>query len=734
MAELITQIQDTLQRLNGLVPKIIKSNSYAEKNLLLDKEPLVQEYLSTDGIISKFIVQLNPEAAYVVKAVIAIGEGPIIFNSKHLVDQFWEPLHSLLDELLDLELFYKYMGGIIGYHCSVLKMIVERKTEQHNKLEGVNYLYPIGLHLDNEDMTVRAAIRYGIEHLEYIADLYPIGGAGDRLGWIDSKTGESLPAALLPFLGRTLLEGLIRDIQAREYLFYKLFKKQLNTPIVFMTSVEKNNHVHILNVCQNGHWFGMNKENIYFFLQPLVPVITEAGHWSLSGPLKLTSKPSGHGVIWKLAEEQGVFNWLEERKRKYCLVRQINNPLGGLDCSLLALLGIGIEQEKSFGFLSTERLLNSSEGVDVVVEKNNASNYEYCLTNIEYTELEQRGIPETPMTPNSPFSMYPANTNILFASISAIKKAIKICPIPGQLINMKSQVNFIDANGVQSHIAGGRLESTMQNIADCLTSHSIKPLTPEECQKVLPTFIVYQKRIKTISTTKNSYKNGQSLNNTPEQAYYDLLSNNHELLQNCGFQLPTWSSLDEYLKTGPSCIVLFHPGLGPLYSIIKQKIRRGRLSLKAEVQLEIAEVDIEDLVVDGSLHIQATAPLGKHTTAKLTKEGYLHYGGECRCTLRRVTIANLGMATATLTQLWKNEIVHTESVHIVLNEGAEFFATDVLLTGNHYFEVPPFHRMVIYNNTSGKLESECKSLAHPTWEWQYSFDEQHHLCLSRIEH
>lgn len=46
-----------------------------------------------------------------------------------------------------------------------------------------------------------------------MGEIYPIGGAGDRLGLMDSDTGESLPAALLPYCGRSLLEGLIRDLQ-----------------------------------------------------------------------------------------------------------------------------------------------------------------------------------------------------------------------------------------------------------------------------------------------------------------------------------------------------------------------------------------------------------------------------------------------------------------------------------------------------------------------------------------
>lgn len=46
-----------------------------------------------------------------------------------------------------------------------------------------------------------------------LGEIYPLGGAADRLGLVDPETGECLPAAMLAHCGRTLLEGLIRDLQ-----------------------------------------------------------------------------------------------------------------------------------------------------------------------------------------------------------------------------------------------------------------------------------------------------------------------------------------------------------------------------------------------------------------------------------------------------------------------------------------------------------------------------------------
>lgn len=41
----------------------------------------------------------------------------------------------------------------------------------------------------------------------------PDTGAGDRLGLQCDVTGESVPTAMLPYCGRSLLSGIIRDLQ-----------------------------------------------------------------------------------------------------------------------------------------------------------------------------------------------------------------------------------------------------------------------------------------------------------------------------------------------------------------------------------------------------------------------------------------------------------------------------------------------------------------------------------------
>jgi hypothetical protein len=49
--------------------------------------------------------------------------------------------------------------------------------------------------------------------------------------------------------------------------------------------------------------------------------------------LQVMMKPGGHGVLWKLMIDQGVFDWLAARGRQAAIVRQIRSASGGLSAT-----------------------------------------------------------------------------------------------------------------------------------------------------------------------------------------------------------------------------------------------------------------------------------------------------------------------------------------------------------------------------------------------------------------
>lgn len=605
--------------------------------------------------------KLDIPSQIVLESLFAIGQGDRIFEGGDMRE-----IDALIRTLLPIEEFYKKLGGIVGYHVKFLELLHQKKKETPT----THYEPPPGVNIAEYTSEVASFVKKGIETLEEIAEIYPIAGAADRLNLKDPKTGESLPAAELQFLGYTLLEGLIRDVIGREYVFFKLTNKQITIPLVLMTSQEKNNRQHILNIIESKKWFNRPKERFFFIEQPLVPVIDSKGDWVLKAPLVPSLKPGGHGALWRLLFEQNALDWLKTLKTTKALIRQINNPIAGIDYGLLAFTGIGCSENKKFGFCSCERFVGSEEGMIVLAEQ---EGHTYSITNVEYTEFEKQGIQDCSENSSSPYSCFPANSNILFADLEAIEKMISENPYPGLTINLKQK------NG--SALAG-RLESTMQNIADNITFSSKKSDSP--------TFVTYNLRRKTLAATKKTYVEGGPLQDTPEGVLLEILKNNKELLERCGFQVP-----DHFLFT-------YHPALGPLYAIIVQKIRKGILHDQAELKLDIAEIFIENLDLDGSLLVFADQPTG-HLNQYSDQTG--------KCILKNVIVKG--------------------NVHIKIEGNGEFVAENIIFQKNYNIAVPSGHRMVAVQNNS--VEFVLEPINQPTWKWNYRFNEEGELVLTFIE-
>lgn len=687
------EIKDTIQFLSKLALNLQSTKDLGEKQEILLACANVQQAL-TEGRFQLFLpADSDLSAKIALFSLAAIGQEKVVLATPETPSK--EKVKGLLQRLISIDHFYESIGGIVGYHVTILKLLADGEKTGST----ISFKRAPGTNLAEESEEVRRAVLAGIRALPEMGEVYPIGGLGARLD-LKSKTGEPLPAACLDFGGRTLLEGLIRDVQAREFLYYKLFGKQITVPIAMMTSLEKRNAFRVRRLCEKRGWYGRPKESFFLFAQLSVPVVTQHGHWSMRSPLELNLQPGGHGALWRTAEERGVFEWFHKQGRHRLLIRQINNPIGGIDRGLLALIGIGKKENKTFGFASCERLPHAAEGVLVQMQMEGKQS----LSNIEYTDFQRFGIEDCPA--EGGFSPYPANTNILYADLKKLLPVIQKRPLPGLTINMKMPVPYLLPDGKMESVLGGRLESMMQNISDGLVvSH----------QDPLPTFLTYNARHCTISATKRSFQKGKSLLETPEGAFYDQLFNAHVLLEkHCGVRLPPFPSQEAYLNEGPAFIFAYHPALGPLYEIISQKIRRGSFTKGSELQLEIADVVLDSLNLDGSLLIQAENLLGHRS------QGIIRYSERTgKCVLRNVAVKNRGINPHASHCYWKNSIKRTESLKITLKGRAEFYAEKVIFQGNETFIVPDGERWIATQGPNGSVNIQKESA---DWQWRYMLD------------
>ncbi|MBA3237200.1 MAG: UTP--glucose-1-phosphate uridylyltransferase [Parachlamydiaceae bacterium] len=723
-------IEDKLAAIEPFVEKIIKAKTIDEKLQLASLNASVALFLSQNPDFKALMEKLDQKTTLVIKVLLALGQGTSLFKQIGIVDSKVDSLKHLLKPFLDVEHHYAFMGGLAGYYHEVIKLIEKNQKplifNSTSKLTPIPSLKkPPGLDLSVENKQTLLALRMGIESLPCIAEICPIGGAGDRLNLKDEITQEPLPAAILHMGGFSLLEGLIRDLQAQEYLYWKIYDKQLIIPLAMMTSDEKDNDAQISSVFQKNTYFGRTQESFRRFIQPLVPLITENGDFAVSKPLEVRLKPGGHGMLWKLAIENGIFEWFRFLGKEKMAIRQINNPIAAIDMALLAFLGLGCAHHKSFGFLSCERLPDTAEGMLVLRESKTETGFSYSISNIEYTDI--KNIEKSSSHVEESYSKFPANTNILFADLNTMETLIKKLPLPGILINMKSKVSHLNEEGELNEVYAGRLECMMQNISDILIDQFPTKLNDDEANEKLQCFVAYGERQKTISVTKNPFIEGKPIAETPEGCFYDQILNCRKLLvDRCKMKLPGLISPEEFVVQGPPFIVRYHPALGPMYHVIAQKIKGGTLKPKCELILEISELKIEELNLDGSLQIFAKDILGHHDD-----KGVIHYSKQNgKCELMNVKVVNRGINWEAKNSFWEDKISYQEKLEIILNENAEFFACDVTFEGGQRIEVPAGERMEI-TMENGSVTRRTRKISEPTWFWNYEFDQNNAVLVTR---
>ncbi|XP_052198869.1 UTP--glucose-1-phosphate uridylyltransferase 3, chloroplastic [Diospyros lotus] len=768
-----------IARLRALCSRLANSRGLNDKLRVIDSDSRVQRFFGAHkNGVSRVFESLNRDKyeLFLLKCVVAAGQEHVLGSVSEVIDGEFESargslkraLHSLVEmiekldvrggggwkkadeslkgeeeevktlrtllkTLREMEHFYDCIGGIIGYQKTVLELLAEAMTHEGKMTQGINKSMgfqfmeihpPSVLDLSKDTEYASQAAIWGVEGLPDLGEIYPLGGSADRLGLVDPETGECLPAAMLPFCGRTLLEGLIRDLQAREFLYFKLYGIQCITPVAMMTSSAKRNHERITSLCKTLQWFGRGRSQFHLFEQPLVPTVSaEDGQWLVTRKFMPLCKPSGHGAIWKLAHDKGVFEWFYEHGRKGATVRQVSNVVAATDFTLLALAGIGLHYGKKLGFASCKRNLGATEGINVLIERKNPDGmWEYGLSCIEYTEFEKLGIT------NSLQARFPANTNILYVDLPSaelIGSHNDETSLPGMVLNVKKKITYMDQFGFRHCVSGGRLECTMQNIADNFFSLYSSPCFKGVEEHVLDTFIVHNERRKVTSSAKKKRRHSdKSLQQTPDGAVLDIMRNAYDLLCHCGIKIPKIEDNDKYADSGPPFLIFLHPALGPLWEVTRQKFHGGSISEHSELQLEVAEFLWREVQLDGSLIVLAENILGSMNPAE-NGEPILQYGYRCgRCKLQNVKVRNEGIDWSSEENIyWRHQVHRLEALKIVLHGNAEFEATDVVIQGNHIFEVPNGYKMKITSGKTGlavQLNPIEENLMNSgSWFWNY---------------
>lgn len=696
---------ENTERLDSL---LLLHQTLGEKTTWIYKDPRVLMSIRRFPAVDMIVSNGSVEERYVIGLTVLLDQFERLFDGIEKLPDPRGTLQKLVSILVDTERFYQPIGGLLGYYQETLRLIAGQKTESRP-----TWLPPPFFEMRAKTASVWTQCYEGICRLGEVAQVFTVGGAGDRLKLTDVLTGAPLPVARLLFLGKTLLEWLFRDVEALEYLYFRVFGRTVSVPVVLMASHERQNAEQIQQLCVEHQWFGKAPKDLCTIVQSLVPTIGLDGQWICSGPAQLVAKPGGHGVIWKLAQDAGAFDWLSSRGISTILVRQINNPFPSLDHTISSFLGAGLLEHKWFGFASCPPRPGFAEGL--IALESTCDNM-VGVVNIEYTLFERIRAENLALFDGT----CPANINMLFANMEAVRHALQSLPIPGKMVNAKMEVDCVE-DGKIVHRPVVRLESMMQGIADAMMTPLGGSIDREDLAGGLSTFLALYDRSKSFSVTKRASAPGQSLYETPESCLYDWYLISRRLLKEiCYFELPPEVSLEEFFRHGPNSLFFFHPALGPLWEIIGQKVCGGRLSPGAELELEIAEVSIRNLSVKGSFRLLADS-----VTGCLDESGVRHLGPAVgRAVLKNVEIVNEGVSQGPLQSFVDRSIPRAASCTICLKGASELIAEDVVLRGDFSLTVQDGTRVILRQRPDGGVFIIEEPYDHPEWMYSIEWDGQ----------
>ncbi|OPY79524.1 MAG: putative uridylyltransferase [Syntrophorhabdus sp. PtaU1.Bin153] len=169
-----------------------------------------------------------------------------------------------------------------------------------------------------EDMERHAAAQSAGKSLisdRGVAVLIVAGGQGVRLG--HDKPKGTFPIS--PIKNKTLFQLFAEQTKALQARFLS------RIPLVIMTSEE--NHDDTVAFFNSYNYFGIDKGDVLFFSQGMLPTITPQGELLLRDDTHLLTNPDGHGGSLKALATSGILQHLIDLGIAELFYCQVDNPL-----------------------------------------------------------------------------------------------------------------------------------------------------------------------------------------------------------------------------------------------------------------------------------------------------------------------------------------------------------------------------------------------------------------------
>lgn len=141
------------------------------------------------------------------------------------------------------------------------------------------------------------------------------GGQGSRLGFDNPKGMYPIG----PVSQRTLFEILSEQLLARSY------RAGVSIPYFIMTS--EATHAPTVEFFEQQNYFGLGKDNVFFFQQSSLPAIDDSSSKILLAEKgKVATSPDGHGGMLNALKKHGMLDVMRDRGIEHLFYHQVDNP------------------------------------------------------------------------------------------------------------------------------------------------------------------------------------------------------------------------------------------------------------------------------------------------------------------------------------------------------------------------------------------------------------------------
>jgi len=268
-----------------------------------------------------------------------------------------------------------------------------------------------------------------------VAILIVAGGQGVRLG--HNKPKGTFPVS--PIIKKTLFQLLSEQVKALTLRYHT------RIPLLIMTSNENYNDTVVF--FDSFNYFGLSKNDVYFFQQGMLPTITPEGKLLLRDETHFFVNPDGHGGSLIALYKSGLLEMLLDQGFSELFYCQIDNPLVKMADPLFLGYHALAESECSTKVVRRQRI---DEKVGVYVSLNGKDAI------LEYSDFGGKHMEA--LDENGDILYWAGNTAIHIMNLSFVKAINEHgFALPYHCAN--KSVEIIDSNGFTKNVDAWKFET-----------------------------------------------------------------------------------------------------------------------------------------------------------------------------------------------------------------------------------------------------------------------------------